>query len=441
MGDSTLSEAQKKVFDLIESSRDEIIRFLSELVKIPSENPDYLGVDRAAVLGGETEVNRFLKPVMEGFGCETDMWEGDSQRENLVGVLKGNGGGRSIMFNGHVDTVPCLNKNDWENADPFSGTVKDGRIYGRGSCDMKGGIAAFVKAAEFIRKAGIAPKGDVVLATVVGEEVMEHEYGTTAVVKRGYRADAAIVAEPTSYRGDMTICPTSPGALACTLTCKGKPTHNSVRFELVRAGGGGDEIGVSALEKGVRILEAVQELERQWGFTKRHPLFPDGYFVIHPGVMHGMPSGIEIPYIVPDLCETKYVLWYPPQENPQDIRDEFEDYINSFIQTDPWLKANPPKIEWWLEWPAYDVATAEAVNQICKKSYEESTRKEVPFKAFHSVCDASFLNQQGIPAITFGPGDLLQAHSTNEFVLADELIDICKSYASFMLEWCNEDKY
>ncbi|HYB05077.1 MAG TPA: M20/M25/M40 family metallo-hydrolase, partial [Nitrososphaerales archaeon] len=269
----------------IDAMRDEIIDLCRNLVQRQSVNPKYPDADSEKYLGGEKACNEFLATELSGFGCKVDLFEKAPQRINLVSTLKGAGEGRSLIINGHIDTVPFGNLAMWADRDPLSGSIREGKLFGRGACDMKAGIAAFSKAAKAIIRAHFSLKGDLILETVVGEETMDHVLGTTAAVERGYKADAAIVAEPTS----LSLNPVTQGVLLMSVMVEGKSAHTTSRDLMIRPGGGGDEIGVNAVEKGVKVLEAIQQLELQWGMTKTHPLYNPGHFVIHPGIIEGAP--------------------------------------------------------------------------------------------------------------------------------------------------------
>lgn len=149
------------------------MKTISELVRIRSINPGYPGVNYEHELGGETDANKYLAEKYEQCGLTVDMWEEDKDRVNLVGVWKGTGGGRSLILNGHIDTVPPGLSENWKSGDPFSGKVADGRIYGRGSCDMKGPDVCQLMAVKALRQAGVRLKGDMILASTVGEENMD----------------------------------------------------------------------------------------------------------------------------------------------------------------------------------------------------------------------------------------------------------------------------
>lgn len=292
--------------------RGEIIDLTSQIVRRQSVNPNYPSSDAAKYIGGEKECNHFLESYFHRIGCKTDLFEKAKDRANLVGTIEGTGGGKSLILSGHIDTVPFGKVENWLGHDPLSGAVRDGRIYGRGSCDMKSGIAAMGKAVEAIFRSGFKLKGNVIIESVVGEETMDHLLGTTATVERGYRADAAIITEPSS----LHLQPVTTGVILMRVHVKGKATHATARDMMIRPGGNGDEVGVNAIEKGVKVLEMLQELEQQWGITKRHPLFNPGHFVIHPGVIDGAPYGHRYVAVVPDYCDIDYAILYNPAETP-----------------------------------------------------------------------------------------------------------------------------
>jgi acetylornithine deacetylase len=360
-----------------------------------------------------------------------------------VGVVKGTGGGKSLIFNGHIDTVPPGDAQDWDQADPYSGQISDGKLYGLGACDMKGGIVAQWAAVKALVDCDIGLKGDLILESVVGEETMDHTAGTSATIKRGYRADGAIVSEPTGGSGGFGISPASPGLLFMKVTCPGVATHPGARFEFVRAGGAGSEAGVNAIEKGAILLSALQNLETQWGFSKRHELFPAGFFTLHPGVIIGGPPGPLVPYIVSTYCRIEYIIWYPPQENVAEVKSEIAEYINKTAALDPWLAKNPPTIDWVNHWPPFELQTDHPLTNTCLKCHSEALTGKPGYdtaaalRGFFAVCDATWFVQNGIPAIVYGPGSGMIAHRCNEYVSIEELVLAAKTYALMALTWCD----
>src|SRR5262249_28584391 len=156
-------------------------------------NPKYPGVSYEELVGGETEANRYLARYYEQAGCRVQWVEVEARRGNLVGTIEGThgGGGKSLIFNGHVDVVPPGDAKNWTDASPCSGRIEDGRVFGRGACDQKGGVIAQAMAALALKRAGVRLDGDLILESVVGEEVMDHDVGVDAVTRAGFRADAA----------------------------------------------------------------------------------------------------------------------------------------------------------------------------------------------------------------------------------------------------------
>jgi len=438
-----MEEHKARVLSKIDQIQAEVIEVLAGLVRTPSVNPNYPGVDSAEVLGGESRCNEALAQHCAQIGCENDLWEEQPGRANLVSVLKGAGGGRSLIFNGHIDVVPPGPAEEWKWSDPYSGRVEDGKLFGRGACDMKAGVVAQYAAARALVESGLRLKGDLILESVVGEETMEHEAGTSATVKRGYRADGAVVTEPTSRHTRLGVGPASSGSLYLAVTCTGVAGHPGARFEYIRAGGLGEGAGVNAVEKGVQVLTAVQQLENNWGLSKKHDLFPAGFFTLHPGVIIGGPPGPLVPFITSTYCRIEYIIWYPPQQPVETVKDEIAGHIAKAAALDPWLAKHPPTLEWKNHWPPYEIASDHPLVQACAAAREEAVGgvpeyySSQPIEAFIAVDDASFLSQAGIPSITCGPGICVMAHQCNEYVPVDEVIAAAKTYALLAMDWCD----
>ena len=160
-------------------------------------------------------------------------------------------------------------------------------------------------------------------------------------MKAGFRADAAIVTEPTNPPRPLTVTPASAGSCWLEVQVEGKPTHCGNRPLSMRPGGPGDAIGVNALEKGVKIVLALQELERQWAHTKSHPYFPPGWFTIMPGIFHAH-AGVSFPAFFPHRAELHWMLWYPPDEDDEEVMREIEEYVLAACALDPWLAGTRP---------------------------------------------------------------------------------------------------
>jgi acetylornithine deacetylase/succinyl-diaminopimelate desuccinylase family protein len=426
---------KQEITDAVDLMKDDLVHLTSEMIRIPSVNPTLDSIVREDVIGGETRVNEHLLPIFNNMGLKTDLWEEEAGRANLVGVFRGAGDGRSLILNGHVDTVAAGPENLWNIADPFSGAVLDNKIYGRGATDMKGGIAAAIIGLKALLQVGCLPNGDVIIEAVSGEEMMNTEIGTGAAVSRGYRADAAIVMEPTCAPYHLAVVCASPGALILTITVKGKAAHTLLRNELVRAGGLGSEVAVSAVDKAMIPYQALLKLEEEWGQTKTHPAYSrPGSFTICPTTFAGGLSGIAF---IPEECVLKYVIWHAPQDNQQDVKTEIRDQIERYIQTDSWLRENPPTLNWnnfW--WPPYDLPVDAPICKAAVKAHQALFDRSIKPTGFLGVDDASFLNAAGIPTITMGPGSTQIAHTANEFIEIQHLVDAAKLYAITIVEWC-----
>jgi acetylornithine deacetylase/succinyl-diaminopimelate desuccinylase-like protein len=426
----------------IDARRDDAVELLRALVSVNSVNPAFAGVDRADVIGGETRCNEILRERYEGAGLEIHWVAEDPERRNLVGVRVGTGGGRSLILNGHVDTVPPVEPDNWITGSPWNPEIRDGRLYGLGSTDMKGAGAAMWLVAQALEDEGVALVGDLQLHSVVGEETMQHELGTSACIKAGFRADGAIVTEPTSFPRPLSVSTVCAGVWVFRILVEGKSTHCANRALAIRPGGPGDAIGVNALEKGIKIVQALQDLETQWGMTKSHPSFSPGFFTIMPGVFYADP-GMPLPVYFPNRAQIEYVVWYPPQEEAGDVARELEDHVLTACRLDPWLRQHPPRFEWLLNWPPMETSWEHPLAQAMVRGHETATGVKLPPPSpehpvnFGAACDGSFYEDEDIPSVVYGPGDVRIAHCKDESVVLDEIIAAARGLAACVLEWCD----
>lgn len=436
-----MTDVVDRVVGCIDARRDEAVELLTELVRINSVNPAFAGVCREDVIGGETRVNEVLRERYEAAGLETHWVAPDPERRNLVGVRRGSGGGRSLALNGHVDTVPPVDPGAWSNGSPWNAEIRDGRVYGIGSTDMKGSDTAMWLVAQALADAGVELRGDLLLHSVVGEETMQHELGTSAVLAAGFGADAAIVTEPTSIPLPLTVSPLAAGNWYFRIHVEGRATHCGNRALAIRPGGPGDAIGVNALEKAIRVVQALQDLEQQWGLTKSHPYFMPGFFSMLPGVLHADP-GLDIPFYFANRAEIAYSLWYPPDESADDVRAEIEEHVLAASRLDPWLREHPPRFDWISNWPPVSTSWDDPIVQTMVRAHEQVSGVTIPPPSpqhpvgFGAASDASFYGAAGIPSVVFGPGEVRLAHCRNESVCLDEIAAAARSLAAAVTEWC-----
>lgn len=435
---ATAPELAERVLEEVEAGRGELIQAISDAVAIPSVNPRYPGQVYEDVVGGEGRVSQLVAEVYRDLGAEVDVFGLEPGRENAVGLIRGSGGGRSLIYNGHVDVVPAGRGENWTH-DPFSGRVEGDRIWGRGSTDMKAGVLTQAFAARALRRSGVRLRGDLILEAVVGEECMNHEIGVSATVERGYRADAAVVSEPTTGTRPLAVMPSSPGQLWFTLTVEGKVTHAANRGRTLYPGAE-EPPGVSAIDKGFVIYEGLRRLEQQWSFAKRHPHYRPGQFTIMPGIIEGGTSGVQFPLFVPERMRTEYLVWYPPDDDPQEVMREIEEQVRHLAATDAWLREHQPRIEWRLHWPANSPEAGEITEALSAAHQQAAAGTALAGAAevsgFPAVDDASWLTLAGIPAISYGPGDLAVAHADDEFVRIDEVMCAARAFALLAMRWC-----
>lgn len=231
-----MPDIQKRINQWIEDHREEGTNLLQKMVQAPSTQ------------GNEAGAQAIVAQKLQEMGLQIDSWEPDggelkkhsyfysprsefSNSPNVVGIMKGTGGGRSIILNGHIDVVPDGDRDQWDD-DPYSGAIKNGRMFGRGVTDMKGGNVSLILAMQALKENGIQLKGDVIFQSVIEEE--SGGAGTLAAVLRGYKADAALIPEPTNMR----IFPKQQGSMWFRIHVKGRSAHGGTRYE-----------GVSAIEK------------------------------------------------------------------------------------------------------------------------------------------------------------------------------------------------
>jgi acetylornithine deacetylase len=427
-------DSRSKIQSHLDGCREESLAFLRQLVAFDSSTIHH-GLD-----GQELAVQEWLAGTLKGWGFEVRLFEPDNDRmhafpdfspghnykgrPNLVARLPGQGDGRSLILNGHVDTMPAGDREKWTH-DPWGGEIDGGQMYGLGVCDMKAGVAAMILATRALQEAGLPPQGDVLLECVVDEEGGGN--GTLACVVEGYRADAAIVTEPTRSQ----VQPASRGVLLLQVDVTGKATHACLKWG-----------GVNAIEKGMKIIQAMIELERVWLATRRSPLLPPPTITI--GRIDGGMAGSQ----VPGECMLQFDVKYLPVEidatgrerkNTGDsIKAEVEAYLSRVFAGDPWLAANPPKLTWYQHCIPHYQDPAHPLVDIVRQGLVDVTGRGI-VSGFPAGCDARHLqNKAGIPTLIFGPGDLQFAHSIDEHVDVEEYLAAIKVLALAIHDWTTE---
>jgi acetylornithine deacetylase/succinyl-diaminopimelate desuccinylase family protein len=430
-------ETTRRIVGAVDSLRDELIGLTQELVSCKTDsqserNPEF---DPEAI-----RCQNIIAGWLSAIGMEVQRWTEEPRYPVVAGCLAGSGGGKSMAINGHVDVVPVGDTSAWTH-DPWAGEVVGGKLWGRGSTDMKGGVAAGITAVRALKDAGIELAGDVWIHVVSDEEVVG--FGTRRLIEKLPRVDAVIDAEPT----DLKIMPVEGGLIHFRIEFEGRESHAGNRYMSVHAGGYGDRAGINAIEKAIKVVVALQELERQWGNLRGHPMLPPGFNSLMPGIISGGPGGghdgqinlISNPGTSPNYCSVEYNVWYLPQESFEAIRDEIEAYVTDVCRTDPWLRAHPPRFTWKLRnvfFPPVDTSPDHPFIQTLAGSLAELGLPP-RVEAFTAASELAWYAEQGIDGTIFGPGRIAQAHSPNEYVEIEQLVSACKAIALTAAEWCD----
>lgn len=345
-------------------------------------------------------------------------------RPNVVGTFRGSGGGRSLILNGHIDTVTIEPIGEWTR-DPFGAEIEDGLMYGRGTSDMKGGLMAAISAMTYLIESGAVLRGDVILQSVVNEEHAGN--GTLDLVRRGYRADAAIVLEPTNN----AICVSHPGGLYWQVTVPGVVRSPGARWE-------GDRMeGVSAIEKLPGVIEALLQVERAYNAVDSDD----------PMEGRRAPFALTIGQVAGGHYETatasEAVLrggayFSPAVGEVHDVMSEFQQSITANNADDEFLDSHPAR----LEFLHHDDSTRQSPQiplavQMGQVLTDRGTSGQAQASPF--ACDMRHLvNQGNIPTIIFGPGSIAQAHKPDESITLQEYLECIEHLIAFIWAWCNQ---
>lgn len=418
-----MSEARNRILNTVDAGRDKAIQFLQEIVAIPS------------VTGDEGRIQTFLFDYLKTLGLEVDMWESDWQglkkhpgyipvdrgyegRPNIVGTWKGTGGGRSLLLNGHTDVIPVGNGEGWSD-NPWSAKVKDGRIYGRGSCDMKSGVASHILAVDFLKNAGFRLKGDVLINIVIDEEVSGH--GTLDTVIRGYKADAGISGETSG----LAVQPACIGRIWFEIEIQGKPAGIQRRYQ-----------GVSGIELGYKITKAVEALEAKRVATVKHPLYPKPIDAL-PCMIGAFHSG-SFPSSFPATCLLKGSMATVPGEDHEGVKRSLVEHIAKVAAEDAWMKEHPPTVRFvGYDAQASEISVDHPIVSTVSRNYTEVTGQQAEISGRQGAADTRFLNLYGnTPTVIFGPGSTAVMHSDDEYVSIEDYITAIKVMALSIHDWC-----
>ena len=406
---------QERVLSKIKTP--EVVDLCSKILRIPSFKTE------------EQKVARYLAGYFRRRGYEVDLQEVEPGRYQTIATLKGSGGGRSLMFNGHIDIDPLAM--GWAR-DPWSPSWEGDRLYGAGAFNMKGGVASMISAAEAIRKSKVDLKGDIVVACVVGE--LQGGVGTVYALENGVTADMAIVAEPFGSRTIMTI---HAGVIGMAINTIGYSTHITVR-----------EQGVDAIAKMMKVIDAVDGVELR---HTPHPALP-GLPRINCGAIiggRGREHDLKGPNYLSDFCTSIWDVRIVPGQTAESVEEDVRAVLNR-------LSAQDPELKWELEIPPparykgvavtmdpVDIPIDEfIVGAVARAIHAHAGKPPDTVGALlprsYAGNDTCHLWKAGIPCVLNGPGgDRSLEGEADTFVNVSEMVECARTHALTALEVCN----
>lgn len=391
-----------------------VAALVQELVRVPSVTGS----------SAEGDAQHLLAARLASAGMTTDLWEIDlpsvtadpdfpgmeAPRVDAWGLVGWTGGddGPSLVLNGHIDVVPPGDLTAW-SVDPWGGVLRDGAVVGRGSCDMKGGLACQVLAATVLLEAGVQLRGRLSVQSVVGEE--DGGLGTFATLRRGHGGDVAVVCEPTS----LDVVPANAGALTFRLVVRGRSAHASVRDE-----------GLDVLDVYVRVHAALRALEARRN-ADPHPL------MAHRPIPYPLSVGTlragDWPSSVPDLLVAEGRLGVALEESVADARTELEQCLAEV--------GHPVEVQWYGGQfaPGMLPAGSPLLQQV-SAVHRSLTGSDPGVHGAPWGSDLRLLTAAGIPTVHYGPGDVRRAHAPDESVPVTELVQVTQSLVLLAAEVC-----
>ena len=409
-----MKKVEEKVISTVERLKDELISTTRELIRIPTINPPgenyeecvcYLS-DVLNQAGLKVQVVQVPKAKLDEFA---PLGNG-LPRLNLLAELSGNSEKKALHFNGHYDVVPATD--NWK-VPPFKAVVKDGRIYGRGSSDMKGAIASMVIAAKALVESDVDLNGLLQISAVPDEET-DGLGGSSFIIKEGkVKADYCIIGEPS---GVNNIWNAHKGTLWMQIETIGRAAHGSQPW-----------LGINAFEEMVQIVNAVHK-ELKPVLAKKisaYPTIPPQGQVATINIGGFVQTGKAV-NIVPDRCLLSIDRRLIPEENLDEAKKEIRDILRKLQRKDPSLK---PKIRTLSQFNACLTPADSLVCTTTTKTVEEITGKKPTTTMCIGGLDMRYFVDAGIPSVAYGPGDLRLAHTVNEHVEIKELVTAAKVYA------------
>ncbi len=421
-----MPDIKNRVHEWLDGHREEGIKLLQRIIQAPSTQ------------GSEKAAQDIVIETLQNMGLEVDVWDPDGEElaknpafassrgefsgsPNVVGVWKGSGGGRSVILNGHIDVVPAGDREQWDE-DPYSGKVKEGKIFGRGATDMKGGNVALLLAIQSLQALGLRLQGDVIFESVIEEE--SGGSGTLAAVLRGYKADAAIIPEPTN----MKIFPKQQGSMWFRIHVKGRSAHGGTRYE-----------GVNAIEKSLAVVDHLRRLEEKRNNRITDPLYEK--IPIPVPINVGKVEGGDWPSSVPDLVKIEGRMGVSPEETMEQAKSEMEAWLKDLKDIDEWFADHPVTLEWFgARWLPGSIDLENDMIKALTERYRDVAGSDPVVEASPWGTDGGLLTKIGeTPSVVFGPGVTGMAHYPNEYIELEKVFQAAEIIALTLVDWCSAD--
>lgn len=382
----------------------EVVELTQDLVKIPSHKD---------VPGREAKVAEYLYNFCKKEGLEVSYQDVDGARKNVIAILRGQGGGDNILFNGHTDTVPPYKM----TIDPYGAEIKDGFIWGRGTSDMKGPIASMLIAMLALKRSGVKLRGDVIFTGVLGEE--EQSEGTEALIELGLDAQGAVVGEPSNYEYALG----HRGLEWIEIRVRGRAAH-----------GGVPHLGVNAISKAAKLIQRVEE-KLLPKLEKRQNEY------MGPSVMNfGKITGGNQPSTVADWCSVEIDRRYIPGEDVESVFREYQDIIDELKAEDKDFDAELIRMEnnfLTLDHVYLETSPEEKIALSTVKALEELKGTPAVLTRRRGWTDAALLSHFGkIPTVVTGPGNISYSHTKDERIEIAHLVDYVSIYCKIAEDFC-----
>ncbi len=425
-----LTSEEKAILRRIDDRKGDLVDCLVRLIRFRTVTPLFRGRAEGDDYSG---LQRFLSDRLADLGFGIELWEADaSALDRFPGsgvvpdrdlsnmpilVARREGKGPSLLLNGHYDVVPPGVGKNWRHP-PFEGVVEGDRVFGRGACDMKAGLAAIVEALRCVVEASAELPGTVVVESVPDEEMTS--MGTLACCERNVRADAAIIPEPT----DLQVLVAVRGSFGGRIVVSGRAGHSEMAQPPWREGG-----AVNAISKAAKVVEGLEKLNAEWALQpdKRHRYLPPD------SIVPTMIRGGEWDVMYPERVEITFDSMFVP--STKDKRQEIQAALDRIATEDDWMRGHHPTLEAGDYLYGAEIREDEPIVRAASTALKD-IGVEARLVGFGSLTDmVHLINYSKVPTVCVGPS-YGTAHAADECVKIDDLVTTTKALALMILRWC-----